>query len=65
MPLVPLHTPDDPRIDDYRVVSEPALARERGLFVAEGRLVVSRLLTDRRYEVRSVLVTETACLDAT
>lgn len=60
MPLVRLHTADDPRIDDYRVVSEPALARERGLFVAEGREVVSRLLKDRRYEVRSVLVTETA-----
>jgi len=30
--------------------------RSRGLFVAEGRLVVERLLGDHRYSVRSVLV---------
>jgi tRNA G18 (ribose-2'-O)-methylase SpoU len=51
---------DDARIDDYRGVSDPELLRSRGLFVAEGRLVVSRVLDDGRWTVRSVLVNEAA-----
>ena len=35
---------DDPRLDPYRHVGDPAWIREQGLFVAEGRLVVERLL---------------------
>jgi tRNA G18 (ribose-2'-O)-methylase SpoU len=50
----------DPRIADYRAVSEPALARQRGLFVAEGRLVVDRLITGRRFAIRSLLLTHRA-----
>ena len=45
---------------DYRNVPDPELIARRGLFVAEGRLVVTRLLTGRRYSVRSVMVTEAA-----
>jgi tRNA G18 (ribose-2'-O)-methylase SpoU len=45
---------------DYRNVPDPELIAHRGLFVAEGRLVVTRLLTGGRYAVRSVMVTETA-----
>jgi tRNA G18 (ribose-2'-O)-methylase SpoU len=60
VPVVRIEAPDDPRIDDYRIVSEPVLARDRGLFVAEGRLVVSRLISARRFAVRSMLLTETA-----
>ena len=50
---------DDPRLDDFRVVSDPALMRDRGLFVAEGRLAVERLLGSR-FRARSLLVIEAA-----
>jgi tRNA G18 (ribose-2'-O)-methylase SpoU len=60
MPLVPVHRFDDPRIADYRSVPDPELLRRRGLFVAEGRLVVRTLLTSSRFQALSVLVTETA-----
>jgi tRNA G18 (ribose-2'-O)-methylase SpoU len=60
MSIVRLQGSTDPRIDDYRAVSEPRLATERGVFVAEGRLVVSRLIRARRFVVRSLLVTDTA-----
>ena len=39
---------DDPRVAGYRVVRDPELARMHGLFVAEGRLVVERLIADGR-----------------
>jgi tRNA G18 (ribose-2'-O)-methylase SpoU len=50
--------PADPRIADYRDVAEPELVRSRGLFVAEGRLVVRRLIEDGRYRLHSVLVND-------
>ncbi len=52
-------TVDDPRLHDFRVVSDPALMRDRGLFVAEGRLAVERLLASR-FRARALLVTEGA-----
>src|SRR5262249_681877 len=36
---------EDPRIADYRNVPDPQLLASRGIFVAEGRHVVRRLLT--------------------
>jgi tRNA G18 (ribose-2'-O)-methylase SpoU len=60
MPIVHIRDLDDSRVDDYRNVADAELLRRRGLFVAEGRLVVERLLTSKRYPVRSLLVTETA-----
>jgi len=51
---------DDPRVAEYRGVSEPDLVRRRGLFIAEGRLVLQRLIQDRRCPVRSVLVSPAA-----
>jgi tRNA G18 (ribose-2'-O)-methylase SpoU len=60
--IIRLATLDDPRVDDYRLVRDPELARDRGLFVAEGRLVVARLLAGGRYGVRSLLLSETALL---
>jgi tRNA G18 (ribose-2'-O)-methylase SpoU len=51
---------DDPRVADYARVGDAAWLREQGLFVAEGRLVVRRLLEDGRFEVASVLVTSAA-----
>ena len=52
--------PGDPRLDAYRGLSDPLLLRDRGLFVAEGRLVVRRLLEHGGYRVRSLLLTEAA-----
>lgn len=43
-------------IDDYRHIADAALLRERGLFVAEGRLVVRRVLNDPRFAVQSLLL---------
>lgn len=50
----------DPRIADYCNLPDPDLMARRGLFVAEGRLVVGRLLASARWTPRSLLVTETA-----
>jgi tRNA G18 (ribose-2'-O)-methylase SpoU len=51
---------DDPRVEAFRHVAEPAWLAARGLFVAEGRLVVERLLRLPGYEIVSVLLTPTA-----
>lgn len=59
VPLSHIIDLDDPRIADYRHVSDARLIEEKGLFVAEGRLVVERLLAAGRYRVRSMLVKET------
>jgi tRNA G18 (ribose-2'-O)-methylase SpoU len=56
--VVPIHDLNDPRIGDYRNVPDPTLLAERGVFVAEGRLVVRALLAGGRFTTRSVLVTE-------
>ena len=50
---------DDPRLDDYRDIRDGRLA-ERGLFAVESREVVRRLLRERRFRLRSVLLTEPA-----
>lgn len=59
--MIPVTVDDinDPRVGDFRVVSDPALMRERGLFVAEGSLAVERLLASR-FRARALLVTENA-----
>jgi tRNA G18 (ribose-2'-O)-methylase SpoU len=51
---------DDPRCARYRAVASPDLAQREGRFVAEGRLVVRRLLAQARLEVESVMVTPAA-----
>ena len=48
---------------EYRSLADPDLLRSHGLFVAEGRLVVSRVVEDGRYRVRSLLVNEAARAD--
>ena len=52
--------PGDERIAAYRDVGDPAALRAGGRFVAEGRLVVQRLVEDARFTVESVLVTRAA-----
>lgn len=60
--ITPVDALDDPRLDDYRDIREDRL-RSRGLFAVETREVVRRLLQERRFPLRSILVTEPA-LDA-
>ncbi len=63
MPLERIDDVADPRLSDYRNVPDPELVERRGIFVAEGRLVVRRLLDGARMTTRSVMITATA-LDA-
>ena len=58
MPIVRIDAHDDSRVADFRAVPDAQLLRERGVFVAEGRLVVQRLLEAARFHARSVLLTE-------
>ena len=51
---------DDPRVGDVWRLTDPALVRRRGCFIAEGRLVVQRLLRERKYRVRALLLSEAA-----
>ena len=54
---------NDARAAAYREVSDAQLLRSRGLFVAEGRLVVRRLIEERRYAFESLLLNESALRD--
>ena len=60
MPIVRVDDPQDPRLVDYHDVPDPVLLRERGIFMAESRLVVRELLTHPRLKTRSLLVTAAA-----
>ncbi|HYB94520.1 MAG TPA: RNA methyltransferase [Vicinamibacterales bacterium] len=51
---------EDPRVEGYRWVGEPDRLVELGVFVAEGRLVVRRLLDLRQWTIESILLTQTA-----
>jgi tRNA G18 (ribose-2'-O)-methylase SpoU len=51
---------DDPRLQSYRHVGDPQWLQNHGLFVAEGRLVVRRLIDHGQYQVVSILVTPAA-----
>ena len=50
----------DPELEAYRSVGDHAALERAGLFVAEGRLIVERLLEDGRFRVHSVAVTPPA-----
>jgi tRNA G18 (ribose-2'-O)-methylase SpoU len=50
----------DPRVAEYHNISNPDALLRGGLFVAEGRLVVRRLLANPRFKTHSVLVTAAA-----
>jgi tRNA G18 (ribose-2'-O)-methylase SpoU len=53
--LIPVTSLDDPRIEPYTRLKERDLSREGGRFIAEGHLVVQRLLRSR-IRVESLLV---------
>ena len=50
---------DDPRVAEYRDIGSHDALVTRGLFVAEGRLVVERLIDDR-FQIRSLLLNRAA-----
>ena len=57
MPVIRIEQVDDPRLDDYRRVTDAELLRRRNRFVAEGRLVVGRLL-EAGHRVESMLLND-------
>ena len=60
MPVISVNDPQDPRLGDYHTVPDPVLLRQRGIFVAESRLVVRTLLTHQTLHTRSLLATRAA-----
>jgi tRNA G18 (ribose-2'-O)-methylase SpoU len=62
--LVRIESDADERLADFRNIPDPDLLVRRGLFVAEGRLVVTRLL-ESGLQTRALLVTETALASLT
>jgi len=56
---IPLASPDDPRIDAYRVIKERDLVGRGGRFVVEGRTVLDVALSPRnRFRLESLLLSE-------
>ena len=54
--IVPIHQADDPRLEPYRNVRERDLVGREGLFVAEGRVVLEKLIAAHPQRLVSVLV---------
>lgn len=60
MPVTRIDDPRDVRLADYAGVRDPARLLARGLFMAEGRFVVRRLLQSPRFLCRSLLLNDAA-----
>jgi tRNA G18 (ribose-2'-O)-methylase SpoU len=58
--IIHIDDPADARLAEFRNVPDPELLARHRLFVAEGRLVVRRLLLDSRLAALSVMVTRAA-----
>jgi len=58
--IIQIENPSDPRLDDYRDLTDARLFSERGLFMAEGRFIIRTMLTASPFRPRSILVTEQA-----
>ncbi len=59
MSIEHIDDPDDPRLDDFRSLKgEGQRVAERGLFIAEGKLVVETLIERCPDDVRAVLLAE-------
>jgi tRNA G18 (ribose-2'-O)-methylase SpoU len=59
VPIEAIHDANDPRLAEYRNLPDAGLL-EGQRFIAEGRLIVRRLLQTPRYRTRSLMVTTTA-----
>ena len=57
MPLLPIHDIEDERLAVYRDLLSAKASRRCGLFVAEGRLLVDRLV-ESSFPTHSILVDE-------
>ena len=57
MPIIRIGAADDSRLADFDVVPDPVRLRESGQFVVEGRFAIEMLLRERRFRVRSLLLT--------
>ncbi len=60
MAVIIVESARDSRLSAYRDVTRPGELAARGVFVAESRLVVERVLGDRRYQIESILVNDSA-----
>jgi tRNA G18 (ribose-2'-O)-methylase SpoU len=58
MPIDRIEGAGDPRVAVFREVPDAERLRSQGLFVAEGRFIVARILAEPRYRVRAVLVND-------
>lgn len=58
VPVIRVGDIHDERLIPFQHVGDAELRRREGVFLAEGRLVVRRLLADPRYDVSAVLVTD-------
>jgi len=58
--LIHVSTLDDPRVAGYRHIADHARLTGLSLFVAEGRLVVRRLIDLRHWAIESILLTPPA-----
>lgn len=58
--MIAIDSQDDERLADYRNVPDAEMVERRGIFVAEGRFVVRRLLEESRLPARSVMVSDAA-----
>jgi tRNA G18 (ribose-2'-O)-methylase SpoU len=58
--VTPIADPGDPRLDQFRGVNDAALLRVDKLFVAEGRLIVERVLADGRFEIAALMLNRPA-----
>lgn len=54
--IIPINDPHDPRIDAYRDIRERDLVGRSGLFVAEGQVVLEKLVASSAYRPLSLLI---------
>ena len=60
MPIIPINTPDDPRIAPYVSIREKDLTRGHGgRFIVEGKVTLETFLTRGRFAVESLFLAET------
>jgi tRNA G18 (ribose-2'-O)-methylase SpoU len=58
--VIPITSLDDMRLSAYRHLADPDQLLDLGLFVAEGRLVVRRLIDLQHWAIESILLTQPA-----
>jgi tRNA G18 (ribose-2'-O)-methylase SpoU len=58
--VIPVTSLEDARVAGYRHIGDPDRLLDLGLFVAEGRLVVRRLIDLQQWDIESILVTRPA-----